>query len=176
LRSFGIDPVIKIGSRLGLASLGQEFGHEYVTLRPRLQLAGLLAHVLGPRREPALKWSILFEPTPNLHSAAPLFEWGGSAIGVLITDKCHGSGGDSAEYVPKLALRPAILFSIRQEPNRLSMNPAMLVCDSESDATKGMQEERAMLMRTLMRCHLVFRQRPDWSGNQAEGWNPGRIP
>jgi hypothetical protein len=38
----------------------------------------------------------LLETTPLEHGSAPLLEWGGSATGVLITDRCHGPDGDGS--------------------------------------------------------------------------------
>ena len=48
----------------------------------------------------------LFETTPLQHGAAPLFEEGGSATGVLITDECHGPCGDGQECTPLRGASP----------------------------------------------------------------------
>lgn len=49
-------------------------------------------------REPLMKCPGLLDTTRLQHGAAPMFEEGGSATGVFITDLCHGPCGDKEAY------------------------------------------------------------------------------
>jgi hypothetical protein len=83
-----------MGGRVGYAcplEQGVLFGTWPEFGRLRLQ-------VLGETPEPIIKGESLFETPPYLHGARPFpLEQGGSATGVLITDKSHGQGCDETE-------------------------------------------------------------------------------
>jgi len=56
-----------------------------------------MARVFRKRSESVREGCRLSETTPLLHGIAPSFDQGGSATGVLITDKCLEPCGDSMD-------------------------------------------------------------------------------
>jgi hypothetical protein len=60
-----------------------------LTAPSRRKRLSLLAKASGLVSEPLLESFGLFVTTSLQHGIAPSFEWGGSATGVLITDRCQ---------------------------------------------------------------------------------------
>jgi hypothetical protein len=74
-----------------------DFCQQDVSIRTRWEHGGLCADLSGPCDDSILKRELVLETTPLTHGARSFpSEEGGSAIGVLITDKCHLPGGDAS--------------------------------------------------------------------------------
>ena len=91
LQSGRSQPLADMRSGLRLPSLPER----RVAHRARWKQFGFLAQSFRLFGETVFKGFDLFETASLLvHGAAPLLVLGGSATGVLITDKSHGPGGD----------------------------------------------------------------------------------
>lgn len=91
LQSRRVDPIVQVSRCIGGAARSPE---QFVSLRPCWQNPSFRASILGGARKLILEDFGLFEMTQGDHGALLSVEEGGSATGVLITDKCHGPGGD----------------------------------------------------------------------------------
>jgi hypothetical protein len=91
-------PIFHVHRCFSLAQLLQQL----VAFRARPHDVGLLTDIFCPFYDAILKGCFLFE-TPLLENMGAPFrsKKGGSAIGVLITDKSHVPGGDGGECVPE---------------------------------------------------------------------------
>ena len=91
LQPGGSQPLADMRSGLSLPSLSEH----RVAHRARLEQPGFRAQSFRLVGQAFFKGFDLFDAASLLlHGAAPLLGLGGSATGVLITDKCHGPGGD----------------------------------------------------------------------------------
>ena len=91
-------PIFHVHRCFSLAQLLQQL----VAFRARPHDVGLLTDIFCPFYDAILKGCFLFE-TPLLENMGAPFrsKKGGSAIGVLITDKSYVPGGDGGECVPE---------------------------------------------------------------------------
>jgi hypothetical protein len=90
LQSRGTGPIIQVQRGVGLARATQQIVPVCTN-----RVGCLLAHIFGKRRKTILQCPRLFETSPILHGAllSERGRWERSR-GVLITDGCHGPGGD----------------------------------------------------------------------------------